>query len=120
MPTPSRIQHRPGVPLPEGAVYVGQGTRWASPITWPPGVTPTNEQREAVVRAYTQWLSQQPNLLAAAREELAGRDLACDCPLGVPCHADYLLHVANSAPLDRPSVALRLLADVLERIEGTS
>lgn len=27
--------------------------------------------------------------------ELAGRDLACWCPLTVPCHADVLLAVAN-------------------------
>jgi hypothetical protein len=27
--------------------------------------------------------------------ELAGRDLACWCPLGEPCHADVLLRIAN-------------------------
>lgn len=30
------------------------------------------------------------------RTELRGRDLACWCPLGQPCHADVLLEVANS------------------------
>ncbi|MFA4050644.1 DUF4326 domain-containing protein [Mycobacteroides chelonae] len=30
------------------------------------------------------------------RAELAGRDLACWCPLGQPCHADVLLEIANS------------------------
>ncbi len=29
------------------------------------------------------------------RRELAGRDLACWCPLDGPCHADVLLEVAN-------------------------
>ena len=29
------------------------------------------------------------------REQLAGRDLACWCPLDQPCHADVLLVVAN-------------------------
>lgn len=28
--------------------------------------------------------------------ELAGKDLACWCPLGQPCHADVLLELANS------------------------
>ncbi|HEY9371501.1 DUF4326 domain-containing protein [Streptomyces sp.] len=28
--------------------------------------------------------------------ELAGRDLACWCPLDQPCHADVLLEIANS------------------------
>ena len=29
------------------------------------------------------------------RNELAGSDLACWCPLGQPCHADVLLEIAN-------------------------
>jgi hypothetical protein len=29
------------------------------------------------------------------RAELAGRDLACWCPIGEPCHADVLLELAN-------------------------
>ncbi|MBM4480356.1 DUF4326 domain-containing protein [Rhodococcus hoagii] len=31
------------------------------------------------------------------RAELAGRDLACWCPLDQPCHADVLLEIANAA-----------------------
>ena len=31
------------------------------------------------------------------RAELAGRDLACWCPLDQPCHADVLLELANAA-----------------------
>jgi hypothetical protein len=30
------------------------------------------------------------------RRELAGRDLACWCPPGEPCHADVLLAIANT------------------------
>lgn len=30
------------------------------------------------------------------RDELAGKDLACWCPLDQPCHADVLLEIANS------------------------
>jgi len=32
------------------------------------------------------------------RAELAGKDLACWCPLDQPCHADVLLEIANSVP----------------------
>ena len=32
------------------------------------------------------------------RERLAGRDLACWCPLDGPCHADVLLAAANDTP----------------------
>lgn len=31
--------------------------------------------------------------------ELAGRDLACSCRIGEPCHADYLLRIANGHPV---------------------
>ncbi|WP_078623951.1 DUF4326 domain-containing protein [Streptomyces monomycini] len=29
---------------------------------------------------------------------LHGRDLVCTCPLGAPCHADFLLQLANPMP----------------------
>lgn len=31
------------------------------------------------------------------RRELAGKNLACWCPLDQPCHADVLLELANRA-----------------------
>lgn len=34
------------------------------------------------------------------RHELAGKDLACWCPLSQPCHADVLLELANTADLE--------------------
>lgn len=34
-------------------------------------------------------------LAEAARSELAGKNLACWCPLDQPCHADVLLELAN-------------------------
>lgn len=33
------------------------------------------------------------------RRDLAGKDLACWCPIGKPCHADVLMEIANSEPL---------------------
>ncbi|MGE2733815.1 DUF4326 domain-containing protein [Mycolicibacterium vaccae] len=37
----------------------------------------------------------RPDLTDEIRHELAGRDLACWCPLDDPCHADVLLDLAN-------------------------
>ena len=37
--------------------------------------------------------------LQQIRDELAGKDLACWCPLDQPCHADVLLKVANGEAL---------------------
>ena len=38
--------------------------------------------------------------VADVRRALAGRDLACWCPLDEPCHADVLLRVANAPDPD--------------------
>lgn len=35
------------------------------------------------------------------REKLAGKTLACWCPLDSPCHADVLLRMANAQDLER-------------------
>lgn len=39
--------------------------------------------------------AQRIGLYMLARRNLAGRDLACWCPLDHPCHADVLLELAN-------------------------
>jgi hypothetical protein len=48
-------------------------------------------------------LAEHPDLVAAARAELAGRDLACWCPADHPCHADVLLDIANGTATTRPA-----------------
>jgi hypothetical protein len=54
--------------------------------------------------------------VADARRDLAGRDLACRCPLGRACHADVLLEVVNTPEDgDRVTVdaaALAALTDI--------
>jgi hypothetical protein len=57
---------------------------------------------EQVVELYRRWLAKHPAHAAAAREELAGLDLACWCPLPEPgqpdhCHGAVLLRLANGA-----------------------
>ena len=37
----------------------------------------------------------QPAIDPAARAELRGKNLACWCAPGAPCHADVLLEIAN-------------------------
>ncbi|CAM5249745.1 hypothetical protein SGLAM104S_01596 [Streptomyces glaucescens] len=61
-------------------------------ITWHQVEDATPEQ---VVELYRRWIAERPELIAAARRELAGRDLMCWCPPGQPCHADVLLEIAN-------------------------
>lgn len=46
-------------------------------------------------RAGLRWRGERVTV-ADVRAELAGRDLACWCPVGMPCHADVLLEIANA------------------------
>lgn len=93
---PQRIQRRraPGWRMAAGAIYVGRPTRWGNPF---PAI-PTPAGRAAAAALYTTWLTARPDLLAVARRQLTGRDLACWCPLDQPCHADVLLCALNRAP----------------------
>jgi hypothetical protein len=105
--------------MPPGARYVGRGTRWGNPaligvardgdgrrVGWTVSDPATgrygrthHDETAARIEAtahYRAWLERQPQLVTAARRELAGLDLACWCPLPAPgqpdhCHAAVLL-----------------------------
>lgn len=103
---PERIQRRRvrGWSKPEGSVYVGRPTRWGNPFR--PGAPVSIEygggeviDATDAVALFAVHLRRRPELAAAARMELAGRDLLCWCPVGEPCHADVLLEAAASPDL---------------------
>ncbi|MEZ4941801.1 MAG: DUF4326 domain-containing protein [Saprospiraceae bacterium] len=54
---------------------------------------------EDAVRLFEQYLSylkdKKPEVFNQWKVELKGKNLACFCPLDVPCHADVLLSVFN-------------------------
>lgn len=80
--------------MPEGVVYVGRPTRFGNPM--PIDGFPT---REAALTFYRHYLETTPTgrrIADEARTELRGKDLACWCPIGQPCHADVLLELANA------------------------
>jgi hypothetical protein len=93
---PRRVQlsRARGARLPDGAVSVAYPTKWANPFR-PAARTP--EANAVAVRKYRQHLAARPDLVEAARTELAGKDLACWCAPELPCHADVLLVVAAGA-----------------------
>jgi len=78
--------------MPENTVKVDRSTRWGNPFrVGEDGIsTPA-----ASIRACRAWLAAHPEVRRAARESLAGKNLACWCPLDGPCHADVLLRAAN-------------------------
>lgn len=112
---PKRIQRRntKGWRKPEGAVYVGRGSKWSNP--YKPGNTYTIvtgpytqtrlmtvrvESMEDAARLYRVVIKRgwSPSVAPSdevIRRELAGHDLMCWCPLDAPCHADVLLDIAN-------------------------
>ena len=70
-------------------VYIGRPSKWGNPF-----VIGRDGSREDVIAKYRLWIKEQPELRAAARRQLRGKNLICYCaPL--PCHGDVLLEVAN-------------------------
>ncbi|KQP81747.1 hypothetical protein ASF35_16505 [Aeromicrobium sp. Leaf291] len=86
-----------GWSVPDGAVRVSRGTPWGNP--WRAGdrvALPSHEGSvlvtpELAVDLFAAWMLERPDSLEAAVDELAGFDLVCWCPIGEPCHAEWLL-----------------------------
>lgn len=116
MSAPIRIQRArtPRWRLPENTVCVGRPSRWGNPFVIVPakdmwavqyrGTTlvrwDTKElaAADAVDRFRLQATREIPGFVESAKAELAGKNLACWCPLTAPCHADVLLELANRRP----------------------
>jgi hypothetical protein len=92
---PKRVQRKrsKGWRMPAGCVYVGRPTRWGNPYR--AGVDGTAQE---CVNLYRALVSKNASVV---RAELRGRDLACWCPLGSPCHVDVLLELANQPELSK-------------------
>lgn len=104
---PNRIQRQrtKGWKMPPNTVSVTRPGRWGNPLRvgmWA-GFTAAD-----AVRQYRAWLARdltvrsyensfgKPPSCEEIRAELGGKNLACFCALGQPCHADVLLEIANA------------------------
>ena len=103
--SPLRIQRKraKGWQMPEGAVYVGRPSRWANPfaigqLIHPLDIDPSGKRatREQVLALYPLVAADEMRKDPTWLTDLRGRDLACWCPLDIPCHADLLLRWANA------------------------
>jgi len=95
---PERVQIRRDRPWQREpkAVKVDRTTRWGNPVKiGDPWCGIPIETRQEAVSAFRSLIAQNPTYRAEVAYELAGRDLACWCPPGEPCHADVLLEIAN-------------------------
>ncbi len=97
---PIRIQRKrtKGWRKPEGAVYVGRGTKWGNPFEV--GMILKKNRApldvDEVVDQYRINLERLMKMRGANIQDLRGKDLMCFCPLDQPCHADVLLEIANA------------------------
>lgn len=120
MTEPKRIQRKrtKGWRMPEGAVYVGRPTKWGNPyrvstsvngwvvrddndVDYEPWANTKASAHRRAVELFSD-IEVEIGLLAdrgADLTALAGKDLACWCPLDQPCHADVLLAAANRVTL---------------------
>ena len=87
-PKPKRIQLRRarGWRLPDGAKSVARPHGWGNPF-----IVGTDGTAAECVAKYREWIVKQDRDFS----ELRGKDLACWCKPGAPCHADVLIELAN-------------------------
>lgn len=109
-----RVQRKriKGYKLPENTKCVNRGTKWGNPFRvlpedgvwivkdalgnyWGDVYTEKTEAAKKAVQCFSGWIDGQIGLGELDVSELAGKNLACFCPLDQPCHADYLLHLAD-------------------------
>lgn len=116
---PKRVQlsRAKGWRMPPNTVKVDRTTRWGNPFTIKAAVESgyaTAETAQAfVVECFRDWLGpsqsgrdwwQGPEsdhrrtFFAEEITQLRGKQLACWCRPGEPCHADVLLELANREP----------------------
>lgn len=134
MPQRIQRRRTAGWRMPIGAVYVGRPTRWGNPVRVAPERSEHDGRRMYRVHGSPMDISGGPAYcvvetaryfavkffewdlingrygdaypsLDDIRRELAGRDLACWCPLPKPgqpdeCHARVLLEIADGARAD--------------------
>ena len=89
--------------MPENTVSVCRPSKWGNPFkiggcadcVAPSEYYIAHTQAEAV-RLYREFVTERPAVVDEIRRELRGKNLACYCKPGTPCHADVLLDLANT------------------------
>lgn len=103
---PKRIERKrtKGWKMPKNTIYVGRPTKWGNPFrigqtVFAKGCKPRYLKTvDDVIKAYEWWLKESNDgidVMVRATKELKGKNLACWCKEGEPCHADVLLELAN-------------------------
>lgn len=108
---PERIQLRRsnGWRMPPNTVKVDRSTRWGNPFRVGTEGVP---DAAAAVRLFSRLLEMQDQIAADHKwfvftngrliADLGGKNLACWCRPGEPCHADLLIRAANQLEQSQP------------------
>jgi len=81
-------------PAPEDAVFIGRPSKWGNPFKIGKDGT-----LDDVIIKYIDYIKKNHQLIADAKQELKGKDLACFCNPGL-CHGDLLLILSNDESFD--------------------
>jgi hypothetical protein len=94
MSNPVRIQRQrtKGYRMPPNTVSVVRPGKWGNPYRVGHNAT----DPEAAVRLHWERFEKLAAEYPHIFDDLRGKNLACFCPLGAPCHADTLLKLANA------------------------
>jgi len=109
---PIRVQLKrtKGWRMPENTVKVDRTTKWGNPFLVGASRTATPQWAVAAFRRCMDKENGEWWLLdfdpSHGFEDLRGKNLACWCPIGSPCHADVLLELANTDCALRQAVVL--------------
>jgi hypothetical protein len=93
--------------IPANTIYIGRGSPWGN--IFKIGEHGTESE---VAHKYINWLQKQPELIAAAKQELRSKNLACFCRPGL-CHGDLLILISNNE-----SFSFDDIGDILERLKN--
>lgn len=116
MPERVQLKRTKGWRMPPNTVKVDRSTRWGNPFKWtefyrPGRNSPDDALAEAVRRFRACVIGFESNgcfcppnaapdsyigRIIADAHTLRGKNLACWCKPGFPCHADVLLELANA------------------------
>jgi hypothetical protein len=86
------LSRRAGYRMPPGCISVANGSRFRNPFR---PLERSAVANAAAVALYRDWLLAQPALVEDAKRSLTGHDLACVCPLDLPCHVDVLIEICS-------------------------
>jgi Domain of unknown function (DUF4326) len=110
-PVRVQLKRTKGWRMPPNTVVVARPTKWGNPFDWRDVVDAYGcdgfSAKVTAAAIYRDWLTMRepdrfhPDLrgnrvaILASLSDLHGKNLACWCPPGQPCHADVLLELAN-------------------------